>query len=115
MSTDILSLDSMQELLYHLSERYDLIILDSAPILAVSDARVLPAVADMTIFTCRWRNTRREVVRLAMKKLGEAGARVGGIVLSRVDVGRHSKYGYGDSGMFTGKNKKYYASGNQNV
>ncbi len=115
MSTDILSLDSMQELIYHLSERYDLIILDSAPILAVSDARVLPAVADMTIFTCRWRNTRREVVRLAMKKLGEAGARVGGIVLSRVDVGRHSKYGYGDSGLFTGKNKKYYASGNTNT
>lgn len=111
MSTDILSLDSMQELIYHLSERYDLIIMDSAPILAVSDARVLPAVADMTIFNCRWRNTRREVVRLAMKKLGEAGARLGGIVLSRVDVGRHSKYSYGDSGMFTGKNKKYYSSG----
>lgn len=112
MSTDILSLDAMQELVDYLSEHYDLVILDSAPILLVSDARVLPAVADMTIFTCRWRSTRREVVRLAMKKLAESGARLGGVVLSRVDVSRHSKYAYGDSGIYTGKNKKYYANSN---
>jgi len=112
MSTDILSLDAMQELVDYLTEHYDLVILDSAPILLVSDARVLPAVADMTIFTCRWRSTRREVVRLAMKKLAESGARLGGVVLSRVDVSRHSKYAYGDSGIYTGKNKKYYANSN---
>jgi len=37
-----------------------------------------------------------------------AKANIGGIVLSQVNVRRHAKYGYGDSGYYYGDYKKYY-------
>jgi capsular exopolysaccharide synthesis family protein len=108
VSTDTLAFDRMRNFLNDLRDQYDLIIIDSAPILAVSDARILPAISDMTIFSVRWRETRREVVRLAIKQLRESGARMGGIVLSRVNIKSHRQYGYGDSALYSGKLKKYY-------
>ena len=65
-------------------------------------------MADVTIFVIRWAVTRREVVALALRQIREAGGTIGGVVLSRVDVRKHSTYGYGDSGAYYGELQKYY-------
>jgi hypothetical protein len=54
-------------------------------------------------------HTRREIVSFAVRQLVNAGAPVSGIVLSRVNVKKHARYGYGDSGYYHGDNKLYYA------
>ncbi len=98
----------MKLLLAELSERYDLVVLDSPPVLAVADARILSRLADKTIFIVRWAETRREVAMMGLKQIAEAGADFAGFVLSRVNVKKHARYGYGDSGYYYGRYTKYY-------
>jgi capsular exopolysaccharide synthesis family protein len=98
----------MQRLLRNLGRRYDLVILDSAPVLAVADTFFLARLADKTIFLVRWAKTRRESVSLALEQLLAAGADLSGVLLTMVDVKSHAQYGYSDSGAYQGSLKKYY-------
>ncbi len=107
-SGNLLSSDRMKLLLAELSERYDLVVLDSPPVLAVADARILARFADKTIFIVRWAETRREVAMMGLKQIAEAGGDIAGFALSRVNVKKHARYGYGDSGYYYGRYTKYY-------
>lgn len=109
-SSDIMGSEQMKRLLVDLGGKYDMVILDSPPVLAVTDARVLSAYADKTVFVVRWEKTRREAAILALRQLKVAGANIAGVVLSKVDVKRHAGYGFADSGYYHGKYKKYYQS-----
>jgi hypothetical protein len=40
----------------------------------------------------------------------EAGADLAGVVLSRVDVKKHARYGYADSGYYQNRYRKYYVN-----
>jgi capsular exopolysaccharide synthesis family protein len=105
-------LDSVQmkKLVKKLSQSYDLVLLDSAPVLAVSDTRILARLADKTVFLVRWADTPREVAVAALQQIVDAGADVIGVMLSMVDVKKHAGYGYSDSGYYYGSLKKYYTS-----
>lgn len=107
-SSNLLNSERMKALLAELSERYDLVVLDSPPVLAVADARILARLADKTIFIVRWAETRREVAMMGLKQIAEAGGDIAGFVLSRVNVKKHARYGYGDSGYYYGRYTKYY-------
>lgn len=107
--TDIITSDHFAQLLNSLKNTFDLIVIDSSPVLAVSDSRILSRMADKTIFVVRWAETRREVVRLGLKQILEAGGDLAGVVLSMVNVKKHSRYGYGDSGYYYGRYRKYYS------
>ncbi len=99
----------MDELLADLRSRFDLIILDSPPVLAAADARILAQKADATVMVVQWAKTRRESVRLALRQLtGTAGVRLAGVLLSQVDARKHAQYSYGDSGAYAGPLGKYY-------
>lgn len=100
----------MQKLLTTLARKYDLVILDSAPLLAVSDTLFLARLADKTVMIVRWVRTRRETAKLALNKLIDAKSDVAGVVLSMVDVKGHAQYGFSDSGAYHGKLTKYYSS-----
>jgi polysaccharide biosynthesis transport protein len=108
-SPEQLDSQSMQRLLKHLGRKYDVVLLDSAPLLAVSDTLFLSRLADKTIFLVRWGKTRRSAANLALRQVLAAQADVGGALLTMVDVKSHASYGYGDSGIYYGKFKKYYS------
>lgn len=105
---NILSSEQMKALLVELGLAYDLVILDSPPILAVSDARILACEVDRTVFIVRWAETRREVAATALRQLTSSGAELAGVLLTMVDVRKHARYGYGDSGYYYGPARKYY-------
>lgn len=84
---DLIGSAAMSELLDLLTARFDLVILDNAPVIAVAEARAIAAMADLTIMTVRWRTTPIHVVQMAVQELGRAGANLVGLVLSQVDVG----------------------------
>ena len=79
---------------------YDLIILDTPPVLPVADALVMARLADSTVLVVRWEQTARETVVDALRLLQESGARMLGAAMTRVDrrmVSRTSgldRYGY---------------------
>ena len=105
---DMLASELMAKLLDHLAASYDMVVLDSPPVLAVSDARILAKQADTTAFVIHWGETSRVAVRQAMKELMNTGVKVGGAVLTMVNARRHASYSYGDSGYYYGRMKKYY-------
>jgi capsular exopolysaccharide synthesis family protein len=107
-SPDQLDSQLMQRLLRQLERQYDVVLLDSAPLLAVSDTLFLARLADKTIFLVSWAKTRRAAASYALKQVLAAKADVAGVLLTMVDVKSHAKYGYGDSGVYHGKLKKYY-------
>jgi polysaccharide biosynthesis transport protein len=98
----------MDDLLRDLASRYELVILDTAPILPVVDTRVLAAKVDAVAVLARWRVTPVHAVRTAMKLLDQVGGRVAGVALTRVDLKDQQRYGYGDPSYYHKDYKGYY-------
>ncbi|HJT08513.1 MAG TPA: polysaccharide biosynthesis tyrosine autokinase [Stellaceae bacterium] len=105
---NLLSSDRFRQLLRGLMERYDMVILDSAPVLAVSDTRILSTLAEKTLFVVRWASTSHKVAASALRQLLEAGAPVAGVALMAVDVKAHAKDGFTDSVLYSGRLREYY-------
>jgi len=97
------------DLITKLRETYDHIVIDSPPVLAVPDARVLTRYADATIFAVRWGSTSRTQVRQGLDMLKSVGHPVDGTVLTQVDQRKMKSYGYGGQYGYDGYSSGYYA------
>jgi len=107
---DLFRSSTMRILLEEMGSYYDLVIIDTPPVGAVSDALTLSGIVDKAIYVIRWEQTPRNVVMAGMRQMFEAGADIAGVVLSRVDVKKHARYGYADSGYYRGSYSKYYVN-----
>jgi len=107
---EILESHAMKAALATFSERYDLVILDSPPVMAVSDARIISQLADYTIFIVHWARTPRDVVKTAVSALLNVTDRVG-IVINKVNLAKHALYEYGDYGDYYSRYHGYYGVG----
>jgi exopolysaccharide transport family protein len=94
-AADLLSSEAMRSLVSDLRKAYDLVIIDSAPVLPVSDTKILGRLADMVLFAARWEKTPREAVANAVRSLMDAHVRVSGIALTRADSDRSLYYIHG--------------------
>ena len=106
--TDLLASRKMASLIAELRGRYDYVILDSPPLLGISDSRFAALLADAVVFVVRWGKTGDELALKALGILRESGASIAGAVLTQVNVRRHRKYGPEDVVHYYGKYKKYY-------
>ncbi|HTI02384.1 MAG TPA: Wzz/FepE/Etk N-terminal domain-containing protein [Acidisoma sp.] len=75
----------LRALIGTLKGSYDLIIIDSPPLLAMTDGYVYASIADQTIFICRWESSSRRAVTSCLERLRAYGASIPGIVISMVD------------------------------
>lgn len=107
---DVFSSQAMDNLLASLGQSFDLVILDTAPVLAVADTRILAAKADTVVFLTRWRATPQKAITNSLKLLDQAGAHVAGVALVQVDMKAQARYGYGDAGYYYGAYKSYYTA-----
>ncbi len=103
---DMLGSPRMKDLIQRLSESYDLVILDTPPLLVISDSLVLVRNVDKTVFVVQWEKTKRQSAMLGLKQMVEAGADIAGLILTQVDVRKHAQYDYSDSGYY--KYHHYY-------
>ncbi len=90
----LLNAQRMGEILSALSEYYDLIVLDSPPILVGAEVLPLASVVDKVVFLVRWGHTPRSAVMDAIRQLVEARADFAGLAFSRVDARRYRQYTY---------------------
>jgi Mrp family chromosome partitioning ATPase len=106
------ALESTRGLFRSLREEYDLIIVDSPPVLAVSDAMALSAQADATLFAVRWGATPRAAVKLGLRRLlrSSNSGTATGIVLTMVNPREHSRHGYADSAFYAKELVGYHSS-----
>ena len=108
-ATDVLASNLMSELLEALADTYDLVVLDTPPVLAVSDTLVLGRQVDKTVFVIEWNKPRRSAAANALKQVIASGADVAGVVLSQVDVKKFERYYGSDGGHYAGQYKNYYS------
>jgi len=107
---DLLGSKQFRSLIERLRPHYDMIVLDTPPVLAVSDALILSHLADATIFLVRWGRTPRSVTLGALGTFRQNGGHLAGMVLTRVDFRQHATYGFGDNGYYYGRYGDYYGS-----
>ncbi len=103
----VADLSGIQDLLNELRREFDLIVVDTAPVLAVTETRVLTAYVDAVVFVAQWRNTPRNAVRSALSTLASVSAPLVGVVLTRVNMSAQAKYEDG-GGYYSLQYRKYY-------
>lgn len=91
--TELISSRKMRETLQTLREEYDCVVVDSPPVMPVSDALLLSTIVDGVVIVVNGQVTPREIVRETRARLEHVGAKILGVVLNRVDIQR-SGYGY---------------------
>ncbi|KZC99604.1 GumC family protein [Oceanibaculum pacificum] len=84
----LLSAPAMQTLLQQKAGEFDLVVIDSPPVLPVSDALILSRLVDATLYVVAAESVRRDAVRAGLQALRQAGAAVAGTVLTRLDPRR---------------------------
>jgi capsular exopolysaccharide synthesis family protein len=88
----LLNSPRMKELIDFLSNTYDFVIVDSPPILGISDSLILSQLVDTVVVVVRESNTPRDAMLQAIKLLDGVNAKIMGVVLNGINVS--SKYGY---------------------
>ena len=83
----------MQEILLEAKARFDVVLLDSPPLLAVTDAAVLATMVDGVVLVIRTERTKRDAVRRALGHIRSVRGRLLGAVLNDVDMRSGAYYG----------------------
>jgi capsular exopolysaccharide synthesis family protein len=89
--SELLGSKRTSELLFALQSDFDVVLVDSPPVLSVTDAAVLSVWVDTTLIVTSAGTTTRNHLRSTVAILRQAGAPVGGAILNRAD----SRFGYG--------------------
>jgi capsular exopolysaccharide synthesis family protein len=90
---EILNSREFGETLEQLAEKYDYVVLDSPPVQAVADARVIAASCDATVLVLKAQTAHRRVTEAARDSLLGVGARIMGVVVN--DLPRRPQAAYG--------------------
>ena len=106
--SDVLASKQMAQLIARLRTKYKLIVLDTPPILGITDAKLVMHLADAVLFVVRWGKTKTEVAENGITALRECRAPIAGAVVTQVNMEAHAKGAYGDAATYYGNYKKYY-------
>lgn len=107
--TRILGPHGLGTLLTALRGSFDLVLVDSAPLAAVADAKLLAQLVDTVLFAVRYGDTRKAFCRTCLDGLTESGAEVAGVVLTQVDLRRHGRRLAEEAGPAGTRIGEYYA------
>lgn len=111
-AADLFSSDRFLEFIGNAKKSYDVIIVDTPPVLVVPDARVIGQAADAIIYSVAWDKTAKAQVDEGLRQLAGANLKVAGFVLSQIDPKGMKRYGYGGRysayGAYAKYGKHYY-------
>jgi capsular exopolysaccharide synthesis family protein len=109
--TELLSTRAFANLLRTLEEKYDRIIIDSPPVVVVSDAAIISTLVDGTVVVIKAGKTSRDLGQRAIRALKNVNARVFGAVLNDLDIeDRNNGYYYSHYSQYYGPAKDEAAS-----
>ncbi len=84
--TELVGSKKMHETIVSLQEHYDYILIDSPPVMPISDAVLLSTMVDGVVLVVSGQKTPRNVVKEARSRLDHARAKILGVVLNRVNI-----------------------------
>ena len=91
---ELLASERMKELIQQVADEYDLVIIDTAPVLVVADATVIAQQVDSVLIVADTTRVRRAQLANTIEALERAGAHISGVVLNRVKPRPHDDYYY---------------------
>ena len=93
---DLFAPGQLDEMLEGLRDLFDVIVLDTAPVLGIAETRTVAAAADATLMLARWRKTSVKAVDAAVEMLLGADVRLLGAALTVVDIRKFASTGADD-------------------
>lgn len=103
-----LTQERIERMFNELKDRYDAVIVDTAPLLGVAEGRIIASCADRVLVVTHWKKTSARAVEAAVDMLTDAKAKVTGLSLTQVDIRRYASTGEGDVYAYTKKFRGYY-------
>ncbi len=100
--SELLTFDNIERFLTEALSTYDRVVVDSAPLLAVSDTLLIAPHIDLCTLVVRAFGTPRKMVMRALKSLEETKTEAAGLVLNFLPSGRGGYYAYYYSGKYYG-------------
>ena len=91
---ELLGSENNKKLLEKLKKKYDLIIMDSTPIIGLSDALILSTISDINLVTVSVKKTRMENLERAAKLFEQANSKIDGVILNKSQVTGSHYYSY---------------------
>lgn len=91
---ELLMTGATQKLLQHVATQYDLIIIDTAPVLAASDTAILAPMVGAVFLVARAEVTSLGELQESVKRLSQSGAQAKGVIFNGLNITRR-RYGYG--------------------
>jgi capsular exopolysaccharide synthesis family protein len=103
--SELLSSLSAKKVLEELRQRFDYVIIDSPPILAVTDGAILAAKSDGALIMARYGSTKREQLAHSVGTLDDVGATLLGAVFTITPMRGHSSYHYSYNYSYYGEER----------
>ncbi|WP_334018593.1 GumC family protein [Alteromonas sp. S015] len=104
---ELLTSESFKKVISELKQQYDYVIVDTAPVQAVSDAIIVSENVDMLFHVVKADSTNEKIVSSGLDRFLRVGKRIDGVILNQVDIkkagnsyaytGYYDQYGYGDA------------------
>ena len=107
--SDIVNVEKLRKFLNLLNDQYEYVIIDSPPILPVSDTLVLSQAADYIFYVTRSNVTGLLALMSGVKKLKNIDKKIDAFILNDLDTSKHSYYGYyyQQNYYYSGEDKTY--------
>ena len=103
---ELLGSDNNKELLEKLKKKYDLIIMDCAPIIGLSDSLIIATLADVRLITVSAKKTRMENLERVKKIFDQNNLKINGVIFNKAQVQGNSYYSYYYSDEYYGDQVK---------
>ena len=108
-TSEILGSEKIRDFLAQARNVFDLIVIDSSPLLPVTDGRALLGAVDAAVMVVCWERTSRDAVRTCLRQTFGLEEKLVGAVLSQVDSEKVRYYDYYKSGYYARDYPYYYA------
>ncbi|HFQ4922316.1 TPA: polysaccharide biosynthesis tyrosine autokinase [Vibrio vulnificus] len=93
--SELLMHPRFKQLVEWASEHYDLVIIDTPPVLAVTDPSIVGSLAGTTLMVARFGQNTVKEIDVARSRFEQAGIEVKGVILNAIEKKASSSYGYG--------------------
>lgn len=111
-AADLFSSDRFHEFIRNARNSYDIVLIDTPPVLVVQDARVIGQSVDAILYSVAWDRTAKGQIDEGIRQLATAKLKITGFVLSQIDPKGMARYGYGGRysayGAYAKYGKHYY-------
>lgn len=91
---ELLGSEKNKQLLEKLKQKYDLILMDSAPVIGLSDSLILATLSDINLITVSAKKTKMENLERVKKLFDQSGIKIDGVVFNKAQVSGNSYYSY---------------------